>query len=239
VTIASLEGSRRAAAALFLAALASGATPADASAFRINPISVSVAPDEGATELRLDNNDHKPVAVRVTALRWTQADGHDHTEATSDLIVSPPIFTVGPGAEQLIRVGFRNRLSGAAYRLIVEEIPAPKAGGTGISVSLKLDLPLFVMASRGAAPALSWAARRAADGMLVIESRNSGAVHTQILAIEARDPAGHVVGRSDAMGVVLPLSSRIWSLGRTSGAPSELVIRTAQGETHVPVHVGP
>jgi fimbrial chaperone protein len=239
VTIASLEGSRRAVAALFLAALATGATPAAASAFRINPISVAVAPDQGAAELRLDNADAKPVAVRVTALRWTQADGRDHTQATSDLVVSPPIFTVGAGAQQLIRVGFRNRIPGAAYRLIVEEIPGPKALGTGISVSLKLDLPLYVIARRGVAPVLSWAVRRGADGALVVEGRNSGSLHEQILAIEARGATGQVVGRSEAMGVVLPSSSRIWNLGRKPGAPSELVVRTAQGETHVPVRVAP
>lgn len=234
-----LGGQPRRGGCPFLAALVAGPTPAAASSFRINPVSLAVGPDKGAAELRLDNADAKSVAVRVTALRWTQADGRDRAEATSDLVVSPPIFTGGPGAQQLIRVGFRNRVAGAAYRLIVEEIPGPKAIGTGISVSLKLDLPLYVIASRSAVAALSWTARRAADGTLVIEGRNSGARHAQVLAIEARDAAGQVVGRSEAMGVVLPLSSRSWSLGRKPSAPSELVVRTAQGETHVPLRVAP
>jgi fimbrial chaperone protein len=237
--IASSEGSRRTAAALFLAALATAASPAAAGAFRIDPVSVAVAPDKGSAELRLDNVDSKPVAVRVTALRWTQADGRDRTEATRDIVVSPPIFTVGPGGRQLIRVGFRNRIAGAAYRLIVEEIPGPKAPGTGISVSLKLDLPLYVSAGRGAAPALSWAARRGSDGTWIVEGQNSGALHAQILALEARDSSGRAIGRTEAMGVVLPSSRRTWALGRTTGTPAELVVRTAQGETHVPVRVAP
>jgi fimbrial chaperone protein len=198
-----------------------------------------VAPDKGSAELRLDNADLKPVAVRVTALRWTQANGRDRTEATRDIVVSPPIFTVAPGSQQLIRVGFRNRIPGAAYRLIVEEIPGPKAPGTGISVSLKLDLPLYVIAGRGAVAVLSWVARRESDGTLIVDGQNSGTLHAQILAIEARDAAGHMVGRSEAMGVVLPSSSRVWTLGRVTGAPAELVVRTAQGETHVPVRVAP
>jgi fimbrial chaperone protein len=233
------EGSRRAAAALLLAALASPASPGAASAFRINPVAVAVMPDKGAAELRLDNEDSKPVAVRVTALRWTQPDGRDRTEATRDLVVSPPIFTVAPGARQLIRIGFRNRTPGAAYRLIVEEIPGPKVPGTGISVALKLDLPLHVVARRGAAPALSWAARRGPGGTLVVEGRNSGDLHAQILAIEARDSTGQTVGRTEAMGVVLPSSSRVWTLGGRAGAPTELVVRTAAGETRVAVRVAP
>lgn len=235
--IASFEGSRRAAAALFLAALMAGAAPAAAGAFRVNPVAVSVTPDKGAGELRLDNVDSKPVAVRVTALRWTQADGQDRTEATRDLVVSPPIFTVAPGAQQLIRVGFRHRTPGAAYRLIVEEIPGPRAPGTGISVALKLDLPLYVIARGGARPALSWTARRGADGALLVEGRNSGALQAQILAIEARDSAGLRVGRTEAMGVVLPSSSRIWTLRGGAGAPTELLVRTAAGETRVAVRV--
>jgi fimbrial chaperone protein len=236
---ASFEGSRRAAAALLLAALASPASPARASAFRIDPVAVAIMPDKGAAELRLDNEDAKPVAVRVTALRWTQADGRDRTEATRDLVVSPPIFTVAPGAEQLIRIGFRNRTPGAAYRLIVEEIPGPKTPGTGISVSLKLDLPLYVIARLGAVPALSWAARRGPDGTLMVEGRNAGDLHAQILGIEVRDAKGQVAGRTATMGVILPSGSRAWTLGRMAGTPTELVVRTAAGETHVPVRVAP
>jgi fimbrial chaperone protein len=238
--IAVLEGSRRSAAALIFAGLAAAAaSPAGASAFRINPVSVAVAPDQGAAELRIENADSRPVAVRVTALRWTQAGGRDRMEPTRDLVVSPPIFTVAPGAQQLIRVGFRNRIPGAAYRLIVEEIPGPKTPGTGISVLLKLDLPFYVIAGRGAVATLSWGARRAADGSLIVEGRNSGTLHAQILAIEARNAAGQAVGRSERMGVVLPSSSRTWTLASPTGAPTELVVRMAQGETHVPVRVAP
>ncbi|MBV9930630.1 MAG: molecular chaperone [Alphaproteobacteria bacterium] len=239
MTIAIVRGSRRAAAALILAGLAAAAGPAGASSLRINPVSVAVAPDKGSAELRLENADPKPVAVRVTALRWTEADGRDRTEPTRDLVVSPPIFTVAPGARQLIRVGFRNRIPGAAYRLIVEEIPGPRSAGTGISVLLKLDLPLYVIAARSAVATLSWAARRGADGSLIVEGRNSGTLHAQILAIEARNAAGEAIGRSERMGVVLPSSSLAWSLGPATGAPAELVVRTAQGEGHVPVRVAP
>ena len=175
----------------------------------------------------------------MTALRWTQIDGRDQTDATRDLVVSPPIFTVAPGAQQLIRVGFRNRVPGAAYRIIVEEIPGPRASGTGIAVSLRLDLPLYLVARRGAAPALSWAARRGPDGALIVEGRNGGDLHAQILGIEARDSSGRVVGRTQAMGVVLPSSSRTWTLGGQAGTPSELIVRTAAGETRVPVRVAP
>jgi len=237
ITITSLEGGRRAAAALILAVPAATASPVGASAFRIDPVSVAVAPDKGSAELRLENADAKPVAVRVTALRWTQADGRDRTEPTRDLVVSPPIFTVAPGARQLIRVGFRSRIPGAAYRLVVEEIPGPKAPGTGISVLLKLDLPFYVIADRGALATLSWVARRGTDGTLIAEGRNTGTLHAQILAVEARNAAGQAVGLSQRMGVVLPSSTRTWTLGRWTALPAEVVVRTAQGEIHVPVRV--
>jgi len=130
-------------------------------------------------------------------------------------------------------------MPGAAYRLIVEEIPGPKSPGTGISVALKIDLPLYVIARRGAEPALSWSARRGLDGGLVVEGRNSGDLHARVLAIEARDAAGQILGRTDAMGVILPSSRRIWALGGKAAAPTELVVRTAAGESRVAVRVAP
>ena len=64
-------------------------------------------------------------------------------------------------------------------------------------------------------------------------------VQGERLAIEARDASGQLVGRSEAMGVVLPSSSRAWTLGGRGGAPSELLVRTAAGETRVAVRVAP
>lgn len=225
-------------AALLTAAAAAWvvAAPAEAGTFRVDPVNIVLAENRAATELRLTNVEAAPVGVRVTALRWTQRDGKDVYEPTDDVIASPPIFTVAPRGTQLVRFGLRRRTPGAAYRIVVEEIPQAKAAGVGIRVALKIDLPLYVATGGGkSSAALAWSVRRAADGALVAESRNSGGTHAQVKAVQALDSAGRPLGRSDLRGVVLPGSMRAWSLGSSTGEAATIVVTTPHGEQRSPV----
>ena len=227
----------RSAAALFAAAALIAAAPAAAGSFKVNPVSLALAPDKAAAELSIANADSAPVAVRVTALRWTQKNGEDIYEPSRDVIASPPIFTIAPGSNQLIRFGLRARTPGAAYRIIVEEIPAPAREGSGIRVALRLDLPLFVLAHGRPQPALSWTAGRDGRGELVVEARNDGALHSQILAIEVRDSAGKRIAATDARGVVLPGGARRWTLGTGSGTPAQMIVTGPDGVGRSVPHV--
>src|SRR3546814_7495729 len=92
----------------------------------------------------MGNDTGDEVGILVSALRWTQVAGKDVYAPADDLIASPPIFMLEPHGKQLIRLGLRRRTPGAAYRVIVEEIPNEKASGTGIKVALRLNLPLYI-----------------------------------------------------------------------------------------------
>ena len=108
--------------------------------------------------MTLRNQEADPVTIRAYPLEWRQADGGEAYAETSAVIVSPPIFTIAPGATQLIRVGLRSP-SGArqAYRLIIEEVP-DASPGNGIRVALRLNLPLYAMIPAGQASAVRWSA---------------------------------------------------------------------------------
>lgn len=205
-----------------------------AGTFQVNPVNVVLPADKAATSLSIKNGSSEPVAVRVTALRWTQQDGKDVRADTNDIIASPPIFTIAPNGSQLVRVGLRSRTPGAAYRIILEEIPKPKSNTTGINVALRLDLPLYVLAARGAKPDVDWSAWRNSEGELVLEARNRGAMHQQILGIDALDPAGKRSTLSSGMGVVLPSSARRWNAGKRpdlrAGTALQLKVRNPSGE---------
>jgi fimbrial chaperone protein len=121
-----IGGGRIVAALTAAAALLGVSVPAIAGSFRVNPVRVELTPDRPAGELTLSNVEQAPVGVKVTALRWTQVNGLDVYEPTTDVIASPPIFTLAGGGTQLIRIGLRTRRAGAAYRIHVEEIP-PRA----------------------------------------------------------------------------------------------------------------
>jgi fimbrial chaperone protein len=183
--------------------------------------------------LTLRNRDSRPSTVRVEVYRWSQRDGADVFEPASDMIASPSLATIVPGASQLVRVGPRTTASAAAYRVIVSEVPLAGEPGTSVKVALRLDLPLFVAGDPHAQPELSWSARLAADGDLTVEGANSGARHGRILGISV-DVDGREIASSSRLGTVLAHSARRWTLGShrelTAGVPVELRIRSEQGE---------
>ncbi|MEA3017301.1 MAG: fimbrial chaperone protein [Sphingomonadales bacterium] len=234
--IGRIIGGGRAAAALCAAAwLGAAGAPAVAGSFRVDPVNIVLPHGRASAELRLTNVDALPVAVRVTALRWTQRGGEDVHEATSDVIASPPIFRVEPGGTQLVRFGLRHRVPGAAYRIHVEEIPQAVAGGTGIRVALRIDLPLYIGAERTTPAHLVWTLERGADGALLAQARNQGGTHAQVSRVEALDAAGRSVGLSSERGAVLPGSMRSWRLGRASGNAETIVVTTPAGALRIPV----
>lgn len=230
------KGGRRLAATmgtLLLSVLTPGQA-AFAGTFQVNPVNVVLPTDKAATSISIKNGSNEPVAVRVSTVRWTQQDGKDVRTETNDVIASPPIFTIAPNGSQMVRVGLRSRTPGAAYRIILEEIPKPKLSTTGINVALRLDLPLYVLSSRDAKPDVSWAAWRNSGGELVLEARNRGTLHQQILGIDAIDMTGKRSTLSSGMGVVLPSSARRWNTGMRpevrAGTTLQLKVRNPSGE---------
>lgn len=225
------------AGAWVIAGVASAA-PAWAASLRINPVQIVLPADRQAASLILSNSDAVPVSVRIVAYRWSQVDGLDVYSPTSDVIASPPIFTIPGGKSQLVRVGMRNRIPSAAYRVIFEEIPRDQPAEGQIQVKLRLNLPLYVLPKHGAPAQLSWRAWTDASGAMVAEGRNRGSLHAQILGLGANTGAKRVV-LSQQMGVVLPGSARVWNLGRHTefrvGHPLSLMVRSSSGEAETRV----
>ena len=213
------------------------AAPSLAGSFHVDPVNLTLAPDKATTSLTIGNNAGEPVGIRVTALRWTQVDGKDVYTPTDDVIASPPIFTLDARGQQLVRLGLRRRTPGAAYRVIVEEIPGERRAGTGIKVALRLNLPLYVPAQGKGEPQLRWSAWRDETGATVLQATNEGTRHSQILSIAALDADGRQVAATKDMGVVLPGSARRWTLRDPSGVPAELVVNSSRGEVRSKVVV--
>ena len=91
------------------------ADPAFAGSFQVNPVNIILPTDRQAASLTIKNSDAAPVSVKATAYAWTQQDGRGVYSETTNLIISPPIFTIPAGATQLVRTGLRTRDAGA-YR---------------------------------------------------------------------------------------------------------------------------
>ena len=208
--------------------------PALAGSFKVNPVLINLPADRRAASLTISNSDAAPVSIRVLTFAWTQIDGSDVYTPTTNVIVSPPIFTIAPGKTQLIRVGLLDRAGPGAYRVIFEEIPRDVPVEGQIQVSLRLDLPLYVLPKRRGNADLGWRAWTTSSGELIVEGRNRGSLHSQIVGLAASH-SGQAALVSKQMGVVLPGSARRWNLGKQNGLVAgsmlTLALRSPSGET--------
>lgn len=232
-----IYGDGRRVAAIFAAlllALVGAQGRALAGSVQVDPISIELTHDRSSTALSVRNRDSQPVSMRVRAYRWSQRNGEDVYQDSDDLIISPPIFTIAPDHRQLIRIGPRTASAGSAYRIVLEEIPAPARQGTGIHVALRINLPFYILPEGGGRAALSWSGWRDRNGEVFIEARNDGTRHSQVTALAAVDAAGAETVLSSRIAVVLPGGSRRWDAGPrpqfAAGASLDLRVRNAAGE---------
>lgn len=154
-----------------------------AGSFSVDPVQVNLPANERVASLTIHNSGATPVSIQVHAMTWNQVAGVDKYSSTDNVIISPPIFTIQPGAKQLIRVAVKNRSQATAYRLIAEEIPLQKAAAGQVQVLLRLDLPMFPE-RRDAKPDVHWRAVSMSGGGTSIEGQNSGSGHERVTEID-------------------------------------------------------
>ena len=196
-----------------LLGLASAAVPASAGTLEVNPVRLEVTSARRTATVTLRNPTERPVTIRAYSLEWRQADGEDAYSETSAVIVSPPIFTIAPGATQLVRVGLRQPSSTPqAYRLVIEEVP-DATPGHGIQVALRLNLPLFSGLSSAEPAAVRWSAWREPDSGWTLEAVNGGAGYVRLSHDAARAATGLRLGDTVNLGTVLPGATRRWRIG--------------------------
>lgn len=198
-----------------LAALALSPTmPASAGSLQVDPVKLEISKQRKITAVSVKNLADTPVTIRGYAMSWTQVNGEDIAEKISSVIVSPPVFTIAPGASQLVRVGMRpSAAKSGTYRMIVEEVPVANVEG-GIQVVLRLNMPLFVNEKQGKVEELVWKSWQLPNKAWVLEARNPG---KNYVPVEAKDVAEKTGLKFDGSmhGTVLPKGSRRWTLGET------------------------
>jgi fimbrial chaperone protein len=170
-----------------LCAAATLLAPGARAAIEITPVRIEVAPGQTAA-MTIRNSGSGQVPVQVDAFAWSQGDGgEDRLEAAVDLVVVPPIFVLEPGGEQIVRIAHTGPASAAeaTYRVIFSELPPPQPEATpqGVSVRLKMSVPVFVVADRRVRPRLRMEGfqQDAAAGVLGLV--NEGRAHAKVTGL--------------------------------------------------------
>jgi fimbrial chaperone protein len=200
--------------ALWLLALGSACSMA--ASFEVNPVRMDLSQTARTSSLTIRNTSADPVVIQASVVTWTQAEGKDVYAATKEILVTPPIITIPPGKEQILRAGLRRNpdpRTELAYRIYLQEAPPPpQPGFQGLQVALRIGLPLFVQPTQGPAQAaLVWNLTRGSDGALRLELRNDGNAHIQVSEVQLM-PKGtdEVIGTQSSLTYLLPKQSHAW-----------------------------
>ena len=196
--------------------LALAAAPATAGSFQVNPIRVELGKGATTAVITVRNDGDETVVVQSSIVSWTQSNGQDTYSPTSEALVTPPVMTVAPGAEQIVRVGLRRAVDPQhelAYRVFLQEVPSPpKPGFSGLQVALRVGLPVFVAPVAPAPRQLEWSARVAPGGKIVLTGRNAGNAHVQVTDVALSGPGGDTVAHESSLAYVLAGQTRDWTL---------------------------
>lgn len=136
-----------------------------AGSFRVSPVRIDLSAHKPHTTVQVTNIGADRVTLQVDAYSWHFAEGEDRLVDSDDILVNPPVFTLEPGASQVLRLGLREYTPANAetpYRVILEEVPPPQRSGVnGIVTLLRVSIPLFVQSSQRGTSDLVWSCRPA------------------------------------------------------------------------------
>jgi len=215
---------------------------AEAGSLTAKPLRLMLPPGANSASLFLENTGGEPVLVQAEVMAWSQRDGAEVLEPSQDLIVSPPVFKVAPGAAQTVRVGMMRPNDAArelTYRLFLQEVPPPmRPGEQELRVALRLSLPVFIQPRGKVAPQLTWRAARGPQGAIVLSLTNSGNAHVQAIDCRLYDGNNALIAESNLGGYVLPGQSRSWSIASSKpwgGGRIRLMARTDAGDVSAQV----
>jgi fimbrial chaperone protein len=193
-----------------------------AGSLSVTPIRIELSSTQRSVALTVRNDGDQPTVVQAQLVAWSQADNDDRLEPTTDILASPPIFTVAPGASQVLRVALRRAPDAArerSYRVLVTEVPGtPPPESSVAQFALKISLPIFVDASGAkTAPQLEWSGTRTAKGELALSAVNTGAKHIQVQTIEVTRAGTDPDARFAGLWYILPGQRRTVTIKPSDG----------------------
>lgn len=209
---------------------------AQAGSFEINPVVLALSASHPSDTITVHNTGLMPVVVQTELSIWSQENGENTYAPNRDLVTTPPIFTVPPGGQQLVRIGLRSPAPPAhelSYALFLTEIPPAHKQGIGLQIALRIGMPVFVEPAGDIRPDLQWSAKLLPGGKLAVTAANSGSGHIQIVGFKlfrGQDKSPLV---DSSGGYVLPGKNRSWTVqpahAMAAGAELQLSAETADG----------
>lgn len=206
---------------LFCLAVMLATFPALASKIALSPVVIRAPEQAQTTVFQLHNLGTNPAFYQVSVLVWRQ-DGLTETEVpTRDVMASPTVLEVAPGAKRVVRL-MKLKPGAGAFRLSVREILKPSSA-SGIRTAVSFSVPVL-FESATATPTLT--AQRQA-GQLVITNTGTGAAQITAIGAVSAKPA-----KEGMLGWLLPGGTKRFDFApagdvvlKVNGRPLTLSVR--------------
>lgn len=221
----------RALAAIFFC-LTTGST-AWAQALSVLPVNVLLSPGQSAASLTVTDQGTSGTAIQIRAFLWSQNDNDDQLTPSDEVVVSPPIASIAPGATQVVRLILRRPPQGreATYRILIDQLPPPAEPGI-VHVVLRLSIPIFAEPVTRAVPDVQFHSELDA-GKLILVGTNNGLRHESIRDILLTAGDGRKFKpAAGASPYVLPGATRRWAMIAEGSLPlpGEVLHLKARGD---------
>ena len=190
----------------------------------VDPVSVELSPKQQSATVTISNQSDQATSIQIQAVAWSQHNGEDVYTPSKELLVSPPIVTIGPKGEQIVRLALRRKVDPArelSYRIYLQELPQqPAPGFTGLRFALRIGLPVFVKQPVEPAPKMVWSVTRMPDQFLKVTLRNQSSAHVQVsdFAFYVPGASKPIAGESGST-YVLAGQTREWRVKSDTPAP--------------------
>ena len=206
-----------------------------AGAFSVSPTRIELASGQKTAVVTLTNADATPLTVQASGVAWTQPQGEDLYTDSRDLLVSPPVFTIPPGGEQIVRIALRGAQASAQevpFRIFFQELPqAARPDFNGLNIALRVGIPVFVLPATKVQSSLSWEIVPLPDGQLRIDAHNAGNQHVQITDFDIDLGASADKAIVNVVKYVLPGSRVSWTIKPPVGARLETATALIRGSS--------
>ncbi|BCH28966.1 fimbrial chaperone [Mesorhizobium sp. L-8-10] len=211
------------------------AVSAHAASLRVAPVMLDIKAPTATSSIRVWNDSKRPLNVQIRIFRWTQRDGQDVYEAADTVAVSPPMTTLRPGGENLVRVvrtSKRQVQAEESYRLIVDELPDARRRKDGtVALVVRHSIPVFFTPAGADGADASWTVERKKGGY-VVTVRNDGATRLRVSNLMLGNRGGPSARRDGLVGYVLGNSTVRWFVpggGRSAGSALKVSAESESG----------
>ncbi|EGX8131268.1 molecular chaperone [Salmonella enterica] len=190
-----------------------------AASLQMYPLTVNFCNGEAVEPVYVKNTGSEPIGAQLRLYQWQQRNHKDILTPTQALISSPPIASIPPGKEQLVRVITPGAVPAGgneqSYRLLIDELPGAQAKSQDSRVHflLRYSVPVFMScASKKVDLTTLHASQNNSGGHQQLVIRNTGSQHLKLSNVSLVAGGKSYILNKGLLGYVLPGSEMAWDI---------------------------